>query len=89
MKKGGGSESTIIMDPSKSVLIYALHSLEKCPSPCPISSDQFFFKFEESVVYRGLRENRQYKTLNITLEVSDFKSGGNYCSSATNYLTNH
>ena len=28
MKKGGGSESTIIVGPSKSVLIYALHSLE-------------------------------------------------------------
>ena len=28
MKKGGGSESTIIIGPSKSVLIYALHSLE-------------------------------------------------------------
>ena len=29
MKKGGGSESTIIIGPSKSVLVYALHSLEK------------------------------------------------------------
>ena len=28
MKKGGGLESTIIIDPSKSVLDYALHSLE-------------------------------------------------------------
>ena len=28
MKTGGGSESTIIIDPSKSVLVYALHSLE-------------------------------------------------------------
>ena len=28
MKKGGGSESTIIIGPSKSVLAYALHSLE-------------------------------------------------------------
>ena len=28
MKKGGGSESTIIMGPSKSVLVYAVHSLE-------------------------------------------------------------
>ena len=28
MKKGGGSESTIIIGPSKSVLVYALHSLE-------------------------------------------------------------
>ena len=28
MKKGGGSESTIIVGPSKSVLVYALHSLE-------------------------------------------------------------
>ena len=27
MKKGGGSESTIIIGPSKSVLVYALHSL--------------------------------------------------------------
>ena len=27
-KKGGGSESTIIIGPSKSVLVYALHSLE-------------------------------------------------------------
>ena len=26
MKKGGGSESTIIIGPSKSVLVYALHS---------------------------------------------------------------
>ena len=28
MKKGGGSESTIIIGPSKSVLVYALYSLE-------------------------------------------------------------
>ena len=28
MKKGGGPESTIIIGPSKSVLVYALHSLE-------------------------------------------------------------
>ena len=28
MKKGGGSESTIIIGPTKSVLVYALHSLE-------------------------------------------------------------
>ena len=28
MRKGGGSESTIIIGPSKSVLVYALHSLE-------------------------------------------------------------
>ena len=28
MKKGGGSQSTIIIGPSKSVLVYALHSLE-------------------------------------------------------------
>ena len=28
MKKGGGSASTIIMGPSKSVLVNALHSLE-------------------------------------------------------------
>ena len=28
MKKGGGSESTIIVGPSKSVLVCALHSLE-------------------------------------------------------------
>ena len=28
MKKGGGSESIIIMGPSKSDLVYALHSLE-------------------------------------------------------------
>ena len=28
MKKGGGSESTIIVGPSKSVLVYALHSLK-------------------------------------------------------------
>ena len=28
MKKCGGSESTIIIGPSKSVLVYALHSLE-------------------------------------------------------------
>ena len=28
MKKGGGSESTIIIGPSKSVLVYALHSIE-------------------------------------------------------------
>ena len=28
MEKGGGSESTIIIGPSKSVLVYALHSLE-------------------------------------------------------------
>ena len=28
MKKGGGSESTIIIGPSKSVLVYALHSWE-------------------------------------------------------------
>ena len=28
MKKGGGTASTIIIGPSKSVLVYALHSLE-------------------------------------------------------------
>ena len=28
MKKGGGSEPTIIIGPSKSVLVNALHSLE-------------------------------------------------------------
>ena len=28
MKKGGGSESTRIIGPSKSVLVYAIHSLE-------------------------------------------------------------
>ena len=28
MKKGGGSQSTIIVGPSKSVLVYTLHSLE-------------------------------------------------------------
>ena len=28
MKMGGGSESTIIIGPSKSVLVYVLHSLE-------------------------------------------------------------
>ena len=28
MKKGGGSASTIIVGPSKSVLVYALHSIE-------------------------------------------------------------
>ena len=28
VKKGGGSASTIIIGPSKSVLVYALHSLE-------------------------------------------------------------
>ena len=28
MKKGSGSESTIIIGPSKSVLVYTLHSLE-------------------------------------------------------------
>ena len=28
MKKGGGSESTIIIGPSKSVLVYMSHSLE-------------------------------------------------------------
>ena len=31
MKKGGGSAFTIIIGPSKSVLIYALHSLENGP----------------------------------------------------------
>ena len=33
MKKGGGSESTIIIGPSKSVLVYALHSLEYVLGP--------------------------------------------------------
>ena len=33
MKKGGGSESTIIVGPSKSVLVYALHSLEYVLGP--------------------------------------------------------
>ena len=28
MKTGGGSESTIIIGPSKSVLVYELHTLE-------------------------------------------------------------
>ena len=28
MKKGDGSDSTIIIGPSKSVLVYALHNLE-------------------------------------------------------------
>ena len=28
MKKGGGSESIIIIDPSKAILVYTLHSLE-------------------------------------------------------------
>ena len=28
MKKGGGSEFTIIIGPPKSVLVYAVHSLE-------------------------------------------------------------
>ena len=37
MKKRGGSLSTIIIGPSKSVLVYALHSLEKRHRPCPIS----------------------------------------------------
>ena len=38
MKKGGGSESTIIIGPSKCVLVYALHSLEYVLGvPCPIS----------------------------------------------------
>ena len=37
MKKGVGSQSTIIIGPSKSVLVYALHNLEKRPRPCPIS----------------------------------------------------
>ena len=33
MKKGGGSESTIIVGPSKSVLVYALNSLEYVLGP--------------------------------------------------------
>ena len=33
MKKSGGSESTIIIGPSKSVLVYALHSLEYVLDP--------------------------------------------------------
>ena len=37
MKKGGGSESTIIVGPSKSVLIYALHNLEYVLGLFPIS----------------------------------------------------
>ena len=36
MKKGGSSESIIIIGPSKSVLVYALHSLEY-GIECPIS----------------------------------------------------
>ena len=36
MKKGSGSESTIIIGPSKSVLVYALHSRIR-PRPWPIS----------------------------------------------------
>ena len=36
-KKDGVSESTIIIGPSKSFLVYALHSLEKRPRPCSIS----------------------------------------------------
>ena len=35
MKKGGGSECTIIIGPSKSVLVYALHRIH--PRPYPIS----------------------------------------------------
>ena len=35
MKKGGGSEYTIIIGPSKSVLVYA--QLRKSLRPCPIS----------------------------------------------------
>ena len=38
MKKGGGSESTIIIGPSNSVLVYALHSLEYVLGTCPISA---------------------------------------------------
>ena len=34
MKKGGGSESTIIIDPSKSVLVPQLRIR---PRPCPIA----------------------------------------------------
>ena len=38
MKKSGGSEFSIIIGPSKSVLVYAFHSLEYVrPTPCPIS----------------------------------------------------
>ena len=37
MKKGAGSESTIIIGPSKSVLVYAIHRLRIRPRPCPIS----------------------------------------------------
>ena len=33
MKKGGGSASTTIIGPSKSVLVYALHSLEYVLGP--------------------------------------------------------
>ena len=33
MKKGGGSESPIIIGSSKSVLVYALHTLENVLGP--------------------------------------------------------
>ena len=57
MKSGGGSESTIIIVPSKSVLVYALHSLEYVLGLCLwsllhiIRPAIFFFFFNDKKYY--------------------------------------
>ena len=56
MKKGGGSESTIIIGPSNSVLVYALHSLEYVLGLAGFGvfvPNYIIYKFGERVISRN------------------------------------
>ena len=59
MKKGGGSECTIIIGPSKSVLVYTLHSLE----------------YVLGVPRRGLKGTSLYKRLGQNIQGKLLNSG--------------
>ena len=63
MKKGGGSESTIIVGPSKSVLVYALHSLEY------VLGLARFRVFVPNLKIREIPKNRSKFTKNVILHL--------------------
>ena len=63
MKKGGGSESTIIVGPSKAVLVYALHSLEYV-----LGLDRFRV-FVPNLYY--IIKNLKFKTKNSKLKIKN------------------
>ena len=73
MKKGGGSDSTIIIGPSKSVLVYVLHSLEY------VLGIARFRVFVQKCRYFKENDKRYTSVLQRNFIVDNFNCYPDYC----------